>query len=198
MIFQQVNSSLTSEAEALADDGRVDILVDEILASLEQLACNHNSSGSAVVAVLLLSLCDFDDHLRSGVLDVHLLEDRRTIVGDDYIAHRIDEHLVHPLRAECRSNRIGDCLRSGDVVALGTLSSSAVSSFLQNENRCLSPIHCVPHPLALLRSEAADPKPPLKADSNSPRARIGGPPFRTRLHEGHQAHKDTDYRLLRR
>ena len=97
MRVDQFGGLVGSQSEALADDGRMNILLHEVLATLEEFSSDDDSAGGAVVAVLLLGLGDLDDHLSSGVLDVHLLEDGSTVVGDYNISHAVDQHLVHSL-----------------------------------------------------------------------------------------------------
>src|SRR2546425_5399125 len=82
------------------DHGRMDVLVDEVLRLLEQLACQDHGRRGAVAGLLVLGLRDLDEHLRGGVFDVNLLEDRDAIVRDDDIPEAVYEHLVHAARAQ--------------------------------------------------------------------------------------------------
>ena len=119
------------------------ILVDEVLATLQQFSSKHHSGCGTIVAVLLLSFRHFDNHLGSRMLNVHFLENRCSIVGDDDITHAIDEHLVHALWAKRGPNRISNCFRSRNIVALCSLSTGSIRAFFQNENWLLSAIHLV-------------------------------------------------------
>ena len=100
MVFEQFNRFFCCEAEAFTDDSWVNILFDEVFASLEQLSGENNCGGRSIVAVLLLSFRNFNDHFRCWMVDVHFFEDGSTVIGDDNVAHRIDEHLVHAFGAE--------------------------------------------------------------------------------------------------
>ena len=87
MAFHQANRSLSGKAETFANYRRVNVLFNEVLASLEQFTGENDRRGRSVKAVLFLSFGHFDDHLCSWVFDVHFLEDGGAVVGDDDIAH---------------------------------------------------------------------------------------------------------------
>ena len=123
----------------------MDVLVDKVLAALEQLSCYDDGTGGAVEAVLLLSLGNLDNHLGSRVLDVHLLEDGSTIVGDDYITHCIDEHLVHSLWSKGTANRVRNCFGCSDIIALSGLTAGSSSPFLEDEYWLLTVVHRKSH-----------------------------------------------------
>src|SRR3989449_1693555 len=82
------------------DHGRVDVLVDEVLRLLEQLPCQDHGRRGSVAGFLVLGLRNLDEHLRGGVFDVNLLEDRDAIVRDDDISEAVYEPLVHAARAQ--------------------------------------------------------------------------------------------------
>ena len=126
----------------------MDVLLDQALGLLQQLAREDHRGGGAVAAFLVLGLGDLDDHLRTRVLDVDLLEDGHTIVGDDDVAHGVHEHLVHPLGPERRAHSVGDGLGRGDVVALGSLALFPCGPLLEDEDRNLSiPVHLLLPPV---------------------------------------------------
>jgi len=77
------------------DDGRVDVGIDEVDGLLQQLAGEDHRGGGPIPALLVLGLGDLHEHLGGGVLDVDLLQDGDAVVGDDDVAHGVDEHLVH-------------------------------------------------------------------------------------------------------
>src|SRR5713226_6339047 len=112
-------------AVAGCDDGRMNVLLDEVFRSLEQLSREDHGGRRAVARFLVLGLRDFDEHLRGRMLDVNLLEDRHAIVRDDDVSQAVDEHLVHAARAEGRANRIRNGLRRCDVVELRSLAALA-------------------------------------------------------------------------
>src|SRR5207249_11455198 len=106
-----------------------------VLGLLEQLAGQDDGRRGAVAGFLVLGLRDLDEHLRRGVFDVNLLEDRDAIVRDDDVPEAVHEHLVHSAGAQGRANRIRHGLRGGDVVELCSLAALAARPFLQDEYR---------------------------------------------------------------
>src|SRR5439155_4132844 len=116
---------------------RVNVLVEKLLRLLEESSCQHHGRGCPVSDLVICRLRDLDEHLSRGMLHVYLLEHRRPIIRDGYVAERVDEHLVHPSRSERCLHYLGDELRSSYVVALGFLSPTSVASFLENED-CLT------------------------------------------------------------
>src|SRR3989304_4461364 len=127
---------LAREAVPRGDDGRVDVLLHEVLRLLQQLPGEDDGRRRAVPGLLVLGLRDLDEHLRRGMLDVDLLEDRHAIVRDDDVPEAVHEHLVQAARAEGRADRIGHGLRRGDVVELRSLAALAARPSLPYENLC--------------------------------------------------------------
>ncbi len=126
---------LEGDVVAAGDDRGVDLLVEERLGALQHLAGEHDRGRGAIAALLVLGLGDLHQHLRGRMLDVDLLEDRDAIVRDRDVAHRVDEHLVHPARAERRADGVGDRARGGDVVARRAAAAVAFGPFLKHQNR---------------------------------------------------------------
>src|SRR5881296_435478 len=117
------------------DHGRVDVLVDQVLGLLEQLPGQDDGRRGTVAGLLVLGLRDLHEHLRRGVFDVDLLENRDAIVRDDDVPEAVHEHLVHSAGAQSRAHRIGNRLRGGDVVELRSLAALAARPLLQNQYR---------------------------------------------------------------
>src|SRR2546426_9500920 len=69
---------------------RMNILVDQFLRLFQKLARNDYRRGCAVSDLVILSLRDFDHHLRSRVLNFHLIQNGGSIVRDRYISKTID------------------------------------------------------------------------------------------------------------
>src|SRR6266571_5075720 len=115
--------------------GRVDVLVDQVFGLLEQLPRQDDGRRGAVAGFLVLGLRDLDEHLRRGVLNVDLLENRDAIVRDDDIPEAVHEHLVHSAGAQGRADRISNRFRGGDVVELRSLAALAARPLLQNQYR---------------------------------------------------------------
>ncbi len=125
-LFEDVLCLLGGLAVPLGQDRRVDVLIEQVLGLREQLAGDHDRRRGAVAHLVFLGLSDLDDHIRRRVLDVHLVEDRHAIVRDDDAPARVDEHLVHAFRSECRPNRFGHGLARRDVHRLCVLTRGAL------------------------------------------------------------------------
>lgn len=54
-------------------------------------------------------------HSRGGVHDAHMLQNSRAIVGDDGLARRGDDHLVHAPRTERSTDTVRDGCRGVNV-----------------------------------------------------------------------------------
>jgi len=121
LLFEDFLGALGCLAVALREDGGVDVLVEQVLGFREEFARDDDRRRGAVPDLVFLGLGDFDDHVGRGVLDVHLVQDGDAVVRDDDAARRVDEHLVHPFRAERRPNRFGDGLPGCDVHRLCVL-----------------------------------------------------------------------------
>src|SRR5881296_2274956 len=117
------------------DHGRVDVLVDQVLGLLEQLPGQDDGRRGTVAGLLVLGLRDLHEHLRRGVFDVDLLENRDAIVRDDDVPEAVHKHLVHSAGAQRRADRIRNRLRGRDVVELRSLAALAARPFLQDQNR---------------------------------------------------------------
>ena len=107
---------LDGDLESAGDDGRVDVLLEQVLGALEELAGEDDRGRRSVPALLVLGLRDLHQHLGGRVLDVDLLEDRDAVVRDRDVAHPVDEHLVHAARTERRPHGVRDGPGRGDVV----------------------------------------------------------------------------------
>jgi len=118
------------------DDGRrVDVLVEQVLGVLEEFTRDGDGRCGAVAGLVFLCLCDLDDHRGRRVVDVHLLKDGDAVVRDGYVAHRGDEHLVHPLGPERRADRLRDRAGGRDVVFLCRLVFHPLGVLSQNYHR---------------------------------------------------------------
>jgi len=135
---------LAREVEALDDRCRVDVLFEEVLGVLEELARDRDRARRAVAGLVLLRLGDLDDHLGGRVVDVHRLQDGDAVVRDGDVAHRVDEHLVHPFRPERRTYGLGDAARRGDVVLLCVTVLDALGVVAHDDHR-LTLLHSLAH-----------------------------------------------------
>ena len=134
---QYLGSLLGGHAISGGDDGGVHVLLYEVLAPLEQLPGHDDGGGGAVPALVVLGLGDLDYHLGRRVLHVYLLEYGHAVVGDDDVAHGVDQHLVHSLGSQGRADRLGHGLGRGDVVGCGVPARLPLGPFFQYQYRCL-------------------------------------------------------------
>jgi hypothetical protein len=129
---------------ALRDRGGVNVLVDEFLGLVEELTGDDDRGGGPVGDLVLLGLGDLDDHVRRGVVDVHLAENGDAVVGDDDGSAGVDEHLVHPFRTERGPYGFRDRLAGGDVHRLGVLTLCTLGVLAENDHR-LTLLHSLRH-----------------------------------------------------
>jgi hypothetical protein len=108
--------------EGVGDGGRVDALHQQLLNLRQETARHNNNRGRAITSLNILRLRQLDklethtgewrytesqtsventNHLAGGVLNVHLLQDGGTVVGDCDVTSRCDD-LHHP-----RKNTLG-------------------------------------------------------------------------------------------
>jgi hypothetical protein len=113
----------------------VDILLQEPLGLREERPGDDDSRRGSVADLVLLSLGDLDNHVRRGVVDVHLGQDGDTVVRDDNIASRADEHLVHPLRSKRRTYRLGHRMSGRNIVVLGAMIANPLGLLAENDHR---------------------------------------------------------------
>src|SRR5690349_15033655 len=98
---------------------RMHALVDESLSLLEESAGEDNSRLCSISSLVVGCLRDLHEHLGGRMLNVHLLQQCRAVVGDGDITKRIDEHLVHASRAERALDYFGNQFGRLNVVPLG-------------------------------------------------------------------------------
>ena len=124
-LLQDLLGLLGRHAVPVGDHGRVDVLLEEVFRTLQEFSGDNDRGGRPVADFVVLGLRDLDHHLCGRVLDVHLFQDGHAVVGDDDIADRVDEHLVHSLRTESRPYCICNGLGRSDVHALGITPAGA-------------------------------------------------------------------------
>ena len=132
-VLEDLLGLVVGEPVSAGDDGGVDVGVDQVGGLLEELAGEDDAGGGSVPDLGILGLGDLDEHLGSGVLDVHLLQDGHTVVGDDDVADGVDEHLVHSPGAEAAPDCVGDGPGGGDVVELGVFAFLSLRSFPKDD-----------------------------------------------------------------
>ena len=123
------------------DDGGVDVGVDQVPCLLQELSGEDHAGGGSVSDLCVLGLGDLDEHLGCGVLDVHLLEDGHSVVGDDDISDGVDEHLVHSTGSQTAPDSIGNGHGGCDVVELSVFALLSLGSFSQDDYGCVAHSH---------------------------------------------------------
>ncbi len=141
VLLQNLQGLLGRHPEARRYDRRVHVGVQKLLCLLQQLSRQHDGGGGPVAALGVLGLGHLHQHLGRGVFHVDLLEDGHTVVGDDHVAHGVDEHLVHAAGAQGAPDGVRDGLRRRDVVLVGALALLTARSLLEDEYRGLSSHH---------------------------------------------------------
>jgi hypothetical protein len=114
------------------DHRRVDLLRHQLHRLLEELTREDHDGRRAVADLVVLSLRDLDHHLRRWVLDIHLLQHRRAVVGDSDVAEAVHQHLVHPLRSEGGLHHLRHDAGRLYVRVSGVASPAAFGSFPEN------------------------------------------------------------------
>lgn len=70
----------------LSNDGRVDALLQQASALVQQRAAQHDDGRGAVASLDVLRLGQLDKHLCGGVEHLHVRHDGRAVVCDDDLA----------------------------------------------------------------------------------------------------------------
>lgn len=92
--------------------GRVDLVLNKLVGSLEELSSEDNDGGSTITDLSVLDLGKFDEYLSSGMLDFQLLKDGGTVICNGNITNIVDEHLVETLRTKRALYDVGERLDS--------------------------------------------------------------------------------------
>ncbi len=136
--IKDLHGLVRRHAVTAGNDCGVDVLLDEALGLLQQLTGEYDGRGRPVPALIVLGLGYLHDHLGRGVLNVYLLQNGDAIVGDDYVAQRVHEHLVHALRTQGRAYRIRDGTGGGNVVELRLLVLGPLRALSEHDDRLLA------------------------------------------------------------
>jgi len=84
----------------------VNLVLDQVVGSLEELSGKDDNGGGTVTDLTVLDLGELHEDLSGGVSDLELLQDSGAIVSDGHIADVVDEHLVETLRSERALNDV--------------------------------------------------------------------------------------------
>lgn len=85
----------------------MNLVLNKLVSTLEELSSEDDNGGSAVTDLSVLNLRELDEDLSSGVLNFELLKDSGTVVCDSNITNVINEHLIKTLRAERALDNVG-------------------------------------------------------------------------------------------
>lgn len=86
--LQRLQRRSTRDPVSLNNSLRVNALVDELLRLSEDLRREHTNAGSPVADFIVLDLRDIDEDLRSCVIQLDRLKNRRAIVCNVDVAGR--------------------------------------------------------------------------------------------------------------
>lgn len=100
LLLDEVDRLFEGHTVSRHDGSRVDLVLDEVVGSLEELSGEDDNGGGTVTDLTILDLGELDEDLSSGVSDLKLLENSGAIVSDGHIADIVDEHLVKTLGSE--------------------------------------------------------------------------------------------------
>ncbi|KUG20120.1 hypothetical protein ASZ90_010143 [hydrocarbon metagenome] len=138
VFFEDLLRPLYRLPVSLRNDGRVDVLLDEVFGLLQKLACKHDGGGGPVADLLIKAAGHLDHHLRGGVLDLHPLQDGNPVVRYHDIPDGIDEHLIHSRRPDRRLDRACDGFGRGNISPLGVAPLGALGPFPQHDYGLIS------------------------------------------------------------
>ena len=95
---------------------RVDLILNKLVGSLEELSSEDNHRGSTITDLSILDLGKFDEYLSSGMLNFQLLKDSSTVICNGNITNIVDEHLVETLRTKRALYDVGERLNSHNYI----------------------------------------------------------------------------------
>jgi hypothetical protein len=84
----------TGDLVAAHDAGGVELVLDQVVGSLEEFGGHDDDRGGSVADFLVLELGKLDDDLGRRVLDVELAEDGGAVVGDGDVSDVVNQHFV--------------------------------------------------------------------------------------------------------
>ena len=114
-LTNSLGGNIASLFKAVSDLEGMDTLVEEFLGLVEEGASKDDDTGGSITDLIVLRLGELDEETSSLVLNLHLLNDCGTVIGNDNITVGADEHLVHSLGAKRGSHELGNGSCSQDV-----------------------------------------------------------------------------------
>lgn len=97
--FNSLNSNVTSTLESICYLEGVNTLIEKLLSLIEKGASENNNTGSAISNFVVLRLGKLDKKAGSLVLDLHLFNNRGTVVGNDNISIRAEIYSINQFYA---------------------------------------------------------------------------------------------------
>lgn len=110
-----LDSNIASLLEAISNLEWVDTLVKELLSLVKKGTGENDDTSGAITDLVVLRLRELDKETSSLVLDLHLLNNGGTVVGNNNITIGADKHLVHSLGAKRGSHQLGNGSCGQDV-----------------------------------------------------------------------------------
>ncbi len=133
--FKNIPGLICSHPISLGNNGWMDLLLDKSLRSFEKLAADNNRSCGSIANLVFLGLGNLNHHLGRRMLDIHLLKNRHTIIGDNDVTKAVHKHFVHSPGSEGALHSFSDNLRCENVCALRVSTAPPLSPFLQYQYR---------------------------------------------------------------
>mmetsp|Transcript_40263 Transcript_40263/g.61440 ORF Transcript_40263/g.61440 Transcript_40263/m.61440 type:complete len:306 (-) Transcript_40263:19-936(-) len=136
-VVKLLDSDIAGLLKSVRNFKRVNSLVQQPLSLLQNGSGEHHNTRSSVSDFVVLGGGKLNQQSGGLVVDLHLLEDSGSVVGDDDLSVGADEHLVHSLGAEGSLEETGNSPGSEDVDFMGfkSLNSLLLLLFAQNNER---------------------------------------------------------------
>jgi hypothetical protein len=94
----------------------VDVVLDEFVASLQELRGQDNNRGSSITNLSILNLRKFDEHFCRGMSDLQLFQNCGAIICDSDISNVVNEHLIETLGTKRSFNDVAQSKNGHDVL----------------------------------------------------------------------------------
>ena len=110
-----------SKSVSRHDGGGVNVVLDQLVTSSEELSSKDNNGGRSITDLSVLNLGKLNQDFGGWMSDLQLLKNCGAIVGDGNIANIVDEHLIETLWTERGLNDVGEGEDSHDVLSSNIL-----------------------------------------------------------------------------
>lgn len=75
----------------------MDVVLDEFVASFQELRGKDNNRGGSITDLSILNLRKFDEHFCRGMSDLQLFQNCGAIIGDSDISNVVHKHFIETL-----------------------------------------------------------------------------------------------------